>query len=50
VVISLDMLSVHEESKEEGDEAVEEREEGKNTHRPQRLYLNPLIDLVLSSK
>jgi hypothetical protein len=53
VVTSLDKLSIHEESKEEGDEDedVEEREEEeKSTHRPQRLYLNPLIDLLLSSK
>lgn len=51
MVTSLDKLGVHEESQEEREEDVEEREEEeKSNHRPQRLYLNPLIDLLLSNK
>jgi hypothetical protein len=49
VVTSLDKVGVHEESKEEllGDEDVEEREEEeKSIHRLQRLYLNPLVELL----
>jgi len=52
VVTSLDKVGVHEESKEEllGDEDVEEREEEeKSIHRLQRLYLNPLVELLLLS-